>query len=118
MRSRRIALAVAAAALATAVALVMWPLHEPGATGNAIRPHYRGFGWYGYRPLSAHPTLAEMRAAGIHVPQDAVRDRRRAAALAAAAAGAALGVWGYRRRNGVAAAENPPHAGPRQPRAQ
>lgn len=60
--------------------VLIWPLHANGVTGNALRPHYGDFGWFTYAPLpSGEVSTDALRAAGVRMPQDAVRDRRHAA---------------------------------------
>ena len=70
-------------ALAAAVVVLLWPLHADGVSGNALSPHYHGFGWYSYQPLPTDRplTLADLRHAGVRVPQDVVERRRRIAAV-------------------------------------
>ena len=72
----RAALVLGALGLVAALALVLWPLHDPGVTGSPLTPHYRAFGWSGYAPLPAHPTLDDFRRDGISLPQDTVHTRR------------------------------------------
>lgn len=72
-------------AVAVGIVLFLWPLHGSGLSGNAIRPHYGTFGWATYVPMPAHPTLDDLRHAGITVPQDIVRARRRTAGIVTAA---------------------------------
>jgi len=85
--ARRLVAVLGLALLAAAVAVMLWPLHANGVSGNAFQPHYSDFGRYSYVSLPAHPTHADFVRAGITVPQDVVRDRR---LLAAAVAGAGL----------------------------
>jgi hypothetical protein len=59
-----------------AIGVVLWPLNSTGVTGNAFRPNYVAFGWSSYTPLPDHPTPAQLRAAGVPVPSDAVDSRR------------------------------------------
>lgn len=74
--------------------MMLWPLHANGLSGTALRPHYSDFGWFAYAPLPTHPTPADLRDAGVTLPQDLVATRRRQAAelggagLLLAAAGA------------------------------
>lgn len=87
MQVRRLSVAAALALVAAAVAVALWPLHADGVTGNALVPRYGDFGWYSYEPVTAPMTMAQLRRAGVRVPQDAVDKRRRiAAGLVAAAA--------------------------------
>lgn len=71
------------AALAGAIVLLLWPLNTEGASGNAIRPHYRDFGWFSYAPLPANPSRADLGRAGVVFPDDEVAERRRGAAVLA-----------------------------------
>jgi hypothetical protein len=64
----------------TGIVLALWPLNGNGVSGNAIRPHYGDFGSEAYGPLPANPTLADLRAAGVRVPQDNVSEHRKYAA--------------------------------------
>src|SRR3954447_9768176 len=82
----------AAAAVATAL-LLRWPLSEPGVTGSPLTPHYREFGWSSYTPLPEHPSLGDLRRAGIPVPQDAVLRRRVEASATAALALVGFTSW-------------------------
>jgi hypothetical protein len=77
----RVGVAAGIVTACAGLALLLAPLHAPGASGSALRPQYTAFGWYAYRPLTATPTADELRRAGVAVPQDAVR-RRRAEAVA------------------------------------
>lgn len=70
--------------LAASAALMLWPLDEPGVSGNALRPEYRDFGWFSYQPLPEHPSVEDFHRAGITLPQDYVAERRRIAAVVAA----------------------------------
>ncbi|HEX3811678.1 MAG TPA: hypothetical protein VHX59_02455 [Mycobacteriales bacterium] len=72
-------------AVAVGVVLFLWPLRGAGLSGNALWPHYGVFGWATYAPMPAHPTLDDLRHAGITVPQDTVRARRRTAGIVTAA---------------------------------
>jgi hypothetical protein len=87
------ALALAAAA----AALVLWPVHANGVSGTALWPHYADFGWTSYAPLPTHPTVADLRAAGVAFPQDLVRHRRHVAEVLAVASLLAVGVAGAAR---------------------
>ena len=90
--ARRLVAVLGLALLIAAAVLMLWPLHANGVHGNALQPHYSGFGWYAYTSLPAQPTHADFVRAGITVPQDVVHDRRiLAAAVAAAGAVALLG---------------------------
>jgi len=104
--ARRITLLLGLALLVAAAVLMLWPLHANGVSGNALRPHYSGFGWYSYVSLPPHPTHADFVRAGITVPQDVVHDRRVLSA-AIGAGGAVLllvaGVVRPRRRDPIAA---------------
>lgn len=97
---RRAFLAAGTAALLAAIILSLVPIGADGVSGNAIRPRYTDVGWFSYAPLPAHPTFAELREAGVRVPQDAVADRRLAIAVIACAGVASLsaGVLTGRRR--------------------
>jgi hypothetical protein len=65
-------------ALAIAVALAVWPLHGNGLSGNAVSPTYSKYvGFYSYTPLPPNPTKADLRRAGITLPQDVINARRR-----------------------------------------
>jgi hypothetical protein len=77
-------------AVAVGVVLFLWPLHGSGLSGNALRPHYGEFGWTTYVLMPAHPTLDDLRHAGITVPQDIVKARRRTAGIVTAAGLAAV----------------------------
>jgi hypothetical protein len=81
---RRAGLVAALGLLAAALALVLWPMHGNGLSGNALRPHYSSFGWYSYVAMPQHPTHEDFLRAGITMPQDVVRDRRILAAIVAA----------------------------------
>jgi hypothetical protein len=74
---RRAAVVSGCLALAAALALAFLPLHGNGVSGNAVAPTYGEFGWAAYAPLPTHPSLADLRRAGVVVPQDVVNDRRR-----------------------------------------
>jgi hypothetical protein len=76
--------APALVAFAAAVAVLAWPVEGNGVAGNALRPHYSDFGWFAYAPLPPNPSKAQLREAGVPVPQDVVTHRRRAASAAAA----------------------------------
>ena len=71
-------------AFAGALAVALWPIHANGVSGSALVPRYaRYWGWAGYAPLPTGRTLtiADLRRAGVRVPQDVVADRRREAAV-------------------------------------
>ncbi|HTZ43435.1 MAG TPA: hypothetical protein VMB79_06195 [Jatrophihabitans sp.] len=96
----RVTLAAGLALFLAAVVVLLWPLRADGVTGSALRPHYAGFGWTTFVPLPPHPTEADLRAAGVPLPQDAVAHRRHVAralglpGLALTAAGVIL--WAVR----------------------
>lgn len=69
------------AAVVVGVVLFLWPLHGSGLSGNAIRPHYRPFGWVTTSPVPAHPSLDDLRRAGVAIPQDIVNRRSRIAGI-------------------------------------
>jgi len=99
VRHLRRALAVAEiAGVLGGLALLVWPLDEPGVTGSALGPHYRDFGWSSYTPMPPHPTAADFSAAGITLPQDLVERRRGMAVAVIAAGGAALALGLFSRR--------------------
>lgn len=84
-----------------AVAVLLWPIHANGVTGNAVRPHYEDYGWFAYAPTPEHPTTDDLRAGGVRVPQDVVAARRHLAAGIAAAGVVVTGAGvGVRRRRG------------------
>jgi len=91
MTQRVSALALALAGVVAGLVIALWPLHANGVTGNALVPRYHDFGWYAYQPMPEHVTVAELRRAGVRVPQDVVEQRRRLAA-SLAAAGLILGL--------------------------
>lgn len=99
---KRIALLLAALALAAAGAVLLWPLHATGVSGNALRPSYSDFGWFAYAPMPEHPTTDDLRAGGVRVPQDVVSERRRIAlglgVVGLVLAGAGAGASGRRQR--------------------
>jgi len=96
---RRILVIFGAAGVVAGLAFLLWPLHAPGVTGSAATPHYRDFGWQSYSPLPDRPTAADLRRAGISLPQDLVRERRYVAVAAAVAGVAALGIAQLARRS-------------------
>jgi hypothetical protein len=57
----------------------MWPMHGNGVSGTALRPHYSDFGWFAYAPLPENPSTADLRKAGVAVPEDVVSHRRHVA---------------------------------------
>lgn len=73
---RRVFLALGTAAVVAAVVLMVTPVGAEGVSGNAISPRYSDFGWVSYTPLPEDSTLADLRAAGVRVPHDAVAARR------------------------------------------
>lgn len=100
---RRVVLGCGIAAIAVALGLMAAPIRAQGVSGNAIAPQYSGFGWFSYEPLPEHPTIKDLRSAGVRVPQDAVAERRWEAAIIAAAGVAALStgmLMGRRRQPG------------------
>ncbi|HET7303538.1 MAG TPA: hypothetical protein VFJ12_03175 [Segeticoccus sp.] len=99
---RRALVGLGALAVLAAGVLLLVPLRADGVSGNAISPRYSDFGWFSYEPLPEHATIADLRAAGVRAPQDAVADRRREAAVTAAAGATLLGtgVLLHRRRLG------------------
>ena len=96
---RRALVVAGIAGVLSGLALLFWPLDEPGVTGSALRPHYRDFGWYSYTPMPAHPTAADFSRAGITLPQELVGRHRLVAAAVMAAGGAAVGVARLSRRS-------------------
>jgi len=66
--------------LIAGVVVMLWPIHGEGVTGTAVKPHYSDFGAFSYQPLPATATVRDLRRAGVSVPHDLVRRRRRAAA--------------------------------------
>jgi hypothetical protein len=90
-------LAAALALAAAAAAVVLWPLHANGVSGTALWPRYADFGWTTFAPLPTHPTMADLRAAGVAFPQDLVRHRRHVAEVLAVASLLAVGVAGAAR---------------------
>jgi hypothetical protein len=80
----RLAIAAGIVLLAAAVAVVVWPLHANGVTGTALLPHYHEFGFTSPDQLPLHLTKAELRHAGIRLPEDVVAHRRHIAELLAA----------------------------------
>jgi hypothetical protein len=93
----RVLIGAGLAILAAAVVLALWPMHGNGLGGNAARPRYSAFGWYAYGPLPVHPTLADLRHAGVTIPQDVVAARRLLVA-SIATAGVVVTVLGALRR--------------------
>jgi len=89
----RLGLACGCVAVFATTLLLVWPLSEPGVTGSALTPHYRDFGWMSYSSLPEHPSLGDLRKAGVAVPQDAVRRRRVEAGASAALAMAGFMSW-------------------------
>ena len=77
----RLVLLAGASAVVAAAFVALWPLHAAGVSGNALAPRYHAFAWETFAPLPAHPTFAELRRAGVRIPQDVVANRRRAAAV-------------------------------------
>ena len=89
-RIRAIAFAVALTLVAAAVAVLLWPLHANGVSGSALTPRYSHyFGISSAEPIPEHPTKADLRRAGVRLPQDVVTHRRHIA-LALVAAGLTL----------------------------
>lgn len=78
-------------ALVGAVVLMLVPVRADGVSGNAIAPRYSSFGWFSYRPVPQDATIADLRRAGVRVPQDAVADRRSQAAATAVGGVVSLG---------------------------
>jgi hypothetical protein len=68
------------AAVAAAATVLVWPLDANGLSGNALRPQYSDFGWFAYGPLPDNPSTADLRRAGVAVPQDVVTHRRQVSA--------------------------------------
>ena len=72
---RRLGLAVTALGIVgmlAGIGLSLWPMHANGVHGSAFRPKYVEFGWEGYQPFPTHPTLSQLRATGVRIPQDVV----------------------------------------------
>ncbi len=95
-----LACAAGVVAVIAAAVVALYPLHTNGVSGTALAPQYHAFGWYAYTPLSGQVSSAELRAAGVRVPQDVV-DHRRHVATELAAAGvvlATIGVVARRRK--------------------
>jgi hypothetical protein len=80
----RVAIAAGIVLIAVAVAVVVWPLHANGVTGMALRPHYHDFGFTSPDQLPLHLTKADLRRAGVRLPEDVVAHRRHLAELLAA----------------------------------
>lgn len=72
------------AGISAACVLALLPMTGNGVTGNAVHPHYGDFGWSAYAPVPDNPTAADLRAAGVRLPQDRVARRRQVAATAGA----------------------------------
>lgn len=88
-RARWALLAAGGLLVLAAVLVLVWPLRANGLSGSALNPHYREFGFTSYLPLPERPTHAQLRAAGLVLPQDVVERHRHWAELLAAV-GAAL----------------------------
>lgn len=68
------------ASLAVGLAVLLWPMHESGVTGSALRPHYGDYGWFSYEnTLSTSPYQSRLVISADPTPQDRVNDRRHAA---------------------------------------
>jgi len=102
-RRRSAGWAIAAGCLLVAVSVVLlfWPMKGNGLTGTAARPRYGAFGWFASAPLSADPSLQDLRDAGAVLPQDVVAGRRRQVVDLAAVGFLAIGVGGYWQRRDV-----------------
>ena len=98
--------------LATAAVLALVPMRGNGLAGNAVRPHYSAFGWVAYQPLPTHPTVGDLRRAGVPVPQDLVTSRRHlvVAIGATGLATTALGLLARQRPDGTGVEEGRPWA--------
>lgn len=63
--------------LCAAVAVLLWPLHGNGVSGSALMPRYSHYiGLTAFGPLPDHPTAADLRRAGVRLPQDVVAHRQ------------------------------------------
>ena len=100
MLRRRTAVLTGIASLLAAAVLALLPLTADGVSGNALRPEYGSSGWFAYAPLPPEPTLDELRAAGVELPQDAVARRRGGVAVLGLAGVVLLGVGTLRRGSG------------------
>lgn len=61
--------------------MLLWPLHENGVSGNALRPHYGDYGWFTYsNTLSTSGSEGQLVISNVDMPRDVVADRRHAAA--------------------------------------
>lgn|GEM_PF-5035009 len=100
---RRLPLTGGLGLLAAAAVLVLLPMHGNGLSGSAVQPQYGAYYWASYQPLPAHPTTAELRRAGLQLPQDLVSSRRYMAAAVGATgvAATALGLLVRRRPDGT-----------------
>ena len=66
------------AALAAGIAMLLWPFHENGVSGNALRPHYGDFAWFSYsNTLSTED--GQLLRGEPPSPRERVNDRRHAA---------------------------------------
>ena len=74
--ARRVLSVLGLAALAAAIALMLWPIHADGVSGDALQPHYRSFAVEANQPLPAHPTRADFVRVGLTWPHDVVNNRR------------------------------------------
>lgn len=90
--------------MTAAVAVLLWPLHANGVEGSALMPRYSEyFGFAAYGVLPEHPTDADLRRAGVRLPQDVVWHRRHivfgllASAVGVIVAGGALVIVERRR---------------------
>ena len=94
MKRVGIALAVGAVVvLIMACVVLIWPIHGNGVRGSALLPRYSDFGFVTEQPLPDHASTADLRRAGIRLPQDIVWHRRHVAfgLLAGAVAAGAVG---------------------------
>lgn len=81
----------ALAVLVAALVLALVPLRAQGIAGTAVEPTYTEYSFLVVGELPEQPTDDQLRAAGVALPQDAVRDRRQlVAGLAAVSALLAL----------------------------
>jgi hypothetical protein len=101
-RIGQLLLTVGFVAILSAAVMVVWPLHANGVSGSALVPHYKDFGFQSYVSLPRYASLADLRRAGLPLPQDAVAHRRDlvywvlGCGIALAAAGSVMAVRGRR----------------------
>ncbi|MCW2497964.1 hypothetical protein [Jatrophihabitans sp.] len=74
----RVIIGVGVVLVAVGLTVLLWPLHANGVSGSALLPHYaKELGFQTSYALPLHPTLGELRLAGVRLPGDVVAHRRR-----------------------------------------